>query len=191
MFRILHLSDLHIRTNTTWSTDAILSDAKRIILEQANEENVDVVAFTGDIAFSGQEAEYAIASDWFDDLCLQTSGLNLDAKSVMFVPGNHDVDRKLIPKAASAIEDALGKSSEQSHIANYYLDSDSFQLLKRRHDAYFKFCHSFTGQDDLTKHAGHVFSSTAENAFALMALTAVGCVAEKTITKGYLSANHS
>lgn len=148
MFRILHLSDLHIRTNSTWSTTPILSDAKRIILEQANEDNVDVVAFTGDIAFSGKEAEYKIAAQWLEDLALSQNGLNIDAKALLLVPGNHDVDRDAIPPPATAIENTLKTATEQTHIATHYLDADSFALLNRRHTAYFHFCQEITGLDD-------------------------------------------
>ncbi|MFO0943710.1 MAG: metallophosphoesterase [Pirellulales bacterium] len=149
MFRILHLSDLHIRVDSTWSTIPILQDAKRIICEQANQENIDAVAFTGDIAFGGKLEEYHIASAWLEDLCLKPTGLNLDAKGVMFVPGNHDVDRSQIPAPARAIENDLFKASEQAQVAAYYLDPDSAKLLRRRHAAYYDFCKSFTGLDDL------------------------------------------
>lgn len=151
MFRILHLSDLHVRTDTVWSTAPILSDAKRLILDQANRENVDVVVFTGDIAFSGKEAEYKIAGDWLDDLCLQPTGLNLDPKGVVFVPGNHDVDRSSISPAARAVEEALRKAEVQADVASYYQDSNSLELLLSRHKSYFAFCESFTGSHDLGK----------------------------------------
>lgn len=57
MFRILHLSDLHAQESTQWSTTPILKLAKKTILEQANKINIDIVAFTGDIAYSGKKAE--------------------------------------------------------------------------------------------------------------------------------------
>ena len=151
MFRILHLSDLHIRTDSVWSTTPILTDAKRLILQQANQENVDVVAFTGDIAYSGRESEYKIAREWLDDLCLQPSGLNLDPLSVMFVPGNHDIDRKAITPAATAFENGLASASVQADVAKFYQDPDSLELLTRRHAAYFSFCETFTGTSDLAK----------------------------------------
>jgi hypothetical protein len=75
MFRILHLSDLHAQESTQWSTTPILNLAKKTILDQANKINIDLVAFTGDIAYSGKKAEYDIAQDWLEDLCLSSSGL--------------------------------------------------------------------------------------------------------------------
>ncbi|MCA9193989.1 MAG: metallophosphoesterase [Planctomycetales bacterium] len=149
MFRILHLSDLHIRENTTWSTDAILRDAKRIILEQARAENFNVVAFTGDIAFSGKANEYELAAKWLEDLCFHTSGLNMDPKEVVFVPGNHDVDRSLISPAAHAIAEQLARATAESVVATYYDNAESRQLLMNRHSAYFEFVQKFTQGSDL------------------------------------------
>ena len=145
MFRILHLSDLHARESTTWSTTPILIQAKKAILDQANKINIDLVAFTGDIAFSGKSEEYQIAQNWLEDLCLSSSGLNIQKEQLLFVPGNHDVDRKLIKPAGTAIEEQLHKASTQAEIANFYEDHDSKSILLKRHTAYFDFCASFLG----------------------------------------------
>jgi len=151
VFRILHLSDLHIRTKSTWSTTPILNDAKRVILDHANEENVDVVAFTGDIAFSGKPDEYEIAQKWLEQLCFSTGGLNIDQREVMIVPGNHDVDRKLISPPASAIEEQLKSAKTQSDVAAFYTDEDSKKLLSKRHTAFYEFCRNLTGTEDLAQ----------------------------------------
>lgn len=149
MFRILHLSDLHVRESTAWSTDAILKDAKRIILEQADAENFDVVAFTGDIAFSGKASEYELAASWLEDLCLSTSGLNINPKELLLVPGNHDVDRNLISPVGNAIEQQLAEAQSQAAVATHYDNVESRELLLRRHKAYFEFCRSITESADI------------------------------------------
>jgi 3',5'-cyclic AMP phosphodiesterase CpdA len=157
MFRILHLSDLHASESTAWSTTPILKLAKKTILEQANKINIDLVAFTGDIAYSGKKEEYDIAQNWLDDLCLSSSGLNLQKEQILLVPGNHDVDRKLIKPGATAIEEELRKVSTQAGIANFYEDEDSKKTLLKRHTAYFDFCSSFLG---LPTGGGHCWSRT-------------------------------
>ena len=151
MFRILHLSDLHIQAATRWSTTPILNDAKRIILAQTNNVNIDVVAFTGDIAYSGKEAEYKLAEEWLEGLILNSNGLNLNEENLMFVPGNHDVDRDEIKPTANAIEEYLAKASTQEDIAKHYNDSDSLNALYRRHTAYFQFCQRMTGLDEFSR----------------------------------------
>lgn len=145
MFRILHLSDLHAQESTQWSTTPILTLAKKAILEQANKINVDLVAFTGDIAYSGKKAEYDIAQAWLEDLCLSSSGLNLQKEQILFVPGNHDVDRKLIKPGAKAIEEQLKNVSTQAEVVNFYEDEDAKTTLLKRHTAYSEFCSSFLG----------------------------------------------
>ena len=70
MFRILHLSDLHMRTDDAWSTTPILMDARRVILDEANKENVDVVVFTGDIATAASQANTRLPpSGWMNCAC--------------------------------------------------------------------------------------------------------------------------
>jgi 3',5'-cyclic AMP phosphodiesterase CpdA len=152
MFRILHLSDLHAQESTAWSTTPILNQAKKTILEQAGKENIDLVVFTGDIAFSGKKEEYAIAQGWLDDLCLNPSGLNLQRGQILAVPGNHDVDRKLINPAAEAIEELLKKAMTEAAVAKFYDDTDSRQTMLRRHTAYFEFCTSFLGTPNPASH---------------------------------------
>ena len=145
MFRILHLSDLHAQESTRWTTTPILTLAKRAILEQANKINIDLMTFTGDIAYSGKKEEYDIAQAWLEDLYLSSSGLNLQKEQLLFVPGNHDVDRKLIRPVATAIEEQLRKVTTQAAVANLYEDDECKSNLLKRHAAYFEFCASFLG----------------------------------------------
>ena len=120
MFRILHISDLHAREQSRWSTDALLLAARSVLLNETNQHNIDVLAFTGDIAFSGKPQEYQIAFEWIEDFCLSPSGLNLDPSQLLFVPGNHDVDRAKITPVAEAIEDSLLRASSQEDVAKYF-----------------------------------------------------------------------
>lgn len=145
MFRILHLSDLHARQSSRWSTDAILLSARNVLLRESAQVNFDVLAFTGDIAFSGKAEEYDIAAQWIEDVCLSPSGLNLDQERVLCVPGNHDVDRQHIGAAANAIEEALAAATCQNDIAHYYNDAESRRILFQRHHAYIAFCERLRG----------------------------------------------
>lgn len=88
---ILHLTDLHIANETEfWN-----SRAAKIVSAVRNDfhscEKIFIVC-TGDIAFSGKEEEYKIASKFFTAL---RSLLNqfLDRKChdvIILTPGNHD-----------------------------------------------------------------------------------------------------
>lgn len=91
---LLHLSDIHFRKGIQYDLDEDIrkqleSDCARVVAEIGK---VDAILVTGDIAFSGDEAEYAIADSWLADLSkvIQCSPL-----IVYCVPGNHDVNRKI------------------------------------------------------------------------------------------------
>jgi predicted MPP superfamily phosphohydrolase len=150
MFRILHLSDLHARTDQRWSTAPLLLEAKKILLAEANDQNIDVLAFTGDIAYSGKREEYDIAAEWIEGFCLSSSGLNLDCSRVLFVPGNHDVDRSLITKSAQAIEQKLRSATSISGAAECLDASDITDNLLARHKAYSDFCMRIRGDATLS-----------------------------------------
>jgi 3',5'-cyclic AMP phosphodiesterase CpdA len=152
MYRILHLSDLHARASSEWSTIPILKEAKKRILTQASILNIDLVVFTGDIAFSGKKEEYAIAQAWLDDLCLNPSGLNIQKGQILLVPGNHDVDRGLITPTARAIEDALARAETEAAVARFYDDAESRQVLLKRNAAYLEFCASFLSGPSSSNH---------------------------------------
>ena len=98
----LHVSDLHFghgdahyRFDQSGVTSAIIrnveSMAKRI-------GPPDLIFVTGDIAFSGQAAQYALAKEWLGRLRSIIGG----NPRLFLVPGNHDVDRKLAMKTSAA-----------------------------------------------------------------------------------------
>jgi UDP-2,3-diacylglucosamine pyrophosphatase LpxH len=148
VFRILHLSDLHIKEADRWRSDALLDAARTILLREAEADNIDVLAFTGDIAHGGKQAEYDIAYQWIDSVFLSPDGLNLDEHRLLFVPGNHDVDRSAIRPIAKAVEESLARATCQEDVAKYYEDSIGDMLL--RHANYSTFCRTVRGDASLS-----------------------------------------
>ena len=55
----------------------------------------DVVAITGDLAFSGKRKEYELAHAWIDTQLLEALPRNFTKTRILIVPGNHDVDRDI------------------------------------------------------------------------------------------------
>jgi 3',5'-cyclic AMP phosphodiesterase CpdA len=102
----LHLSDLHFRATHAYDENIVLQALLRDVTDRIQQDGLrpDFVAVSGDIAFSGQPAEYELARRFFDDL-LATTGLGKDR--LFLVPGNHDVDRSRISPGARAIGDSL------------------------------------------------------------------------------------
>ena len=88
----LHLSDFHLRESRIWSQDvvlaAMLEDIKRCVVEGMA---FDFVLVTGDLAFSGQKAQYVLFEGFVDDLAV---AVGLARDKIFCIPGNHDVDRE-------------------------------------------------------------------------------------------------
>ena len=98
----LHVSDLHFghgdahyRFDQSGVTSAIIRNAESMAKRIGPP---DLIFVTGDIAFSGQAAQYALAKEWLGRLRSIVGG----NPRLFLVPGNHDVDRKLAMKTSAA-----------------------------------------------------------------------------------------
>ncbi len=93
---LVHLSDIHFTRASGVSVhdldknvrNELVLDAIKVVKEIGL---VTGVLVTGDIAFSGSEAEYDHATNWLRDFC---RAIGCHEESVWVVPGNHDVDRQ-------------------------------------------------------------------------------------------------
>jgi hypothetical protein len=89
---ILHLSDVHLAS----IRDVVLTRSKQIcgaLHEAAPNAKACIVLVSGDIPFSGKQAEYEIAYSFFDQLKSELLELPvLQTVAFLAVPGNHDCD---------------------------------------------------------------------------------------------------
>lgn len=135
----LHLSDIHFTESSTYDENIVLRALVRDVNEQIHDEGLkpDFIVVTGDIAFSGNPAEYALARHFFETL-LNVTGL---ARERLFiVPGNHDVNRKLITRGAKAIGAALNdRDSTNTVLAS----REDRQLLLARFRGYAEFFNEY------------------------------------------------
>lgn len=102
----LHLTDLHIGMQDYGHWPQIrrllLEDLKRVT---AKHGPWDVVVFTGDLAFSGQEEQYRKLDKELDDLW---NAISKDGRApiLLAVPGNHDLNRTAVyDRDAAALKD--------------------------------------------------------------------------------------
>lgn len=91
-FSIIHLTDIHMKGQT----DNYICSRTSSIIHAINSVlfpgEVAIIVVSGDIAFSGQESEYRIAKDFFDQIksgIRQEKGID---SLLLAVPGNHDCD---------------------------------------------------------------------------------------------------
>src|SRR4051812_43314650 len=90
--RILHLSDLHAAGPEDLDQSRIVSALIEDLLQQDAERQVDLIVFSGDLAFDGS-AEGLRAGQ---ELLLDPLREALPNRPLVVVPGNHDVNRERI-----------------------------------------------------------------------------------------------
>ena len=140
----LHLSDLHFRAEEqhTWDSNIVLKQLLADIAERMKQDGLcpDFIVVTGDIAFSGQPAEYDLARAFFDEL-LQTT--RLDKERLFFVPGNHDVDRNLVSRGAQGIADSLADRQSVNAVLS---DPTDRALMLARFQGYADFVNDYLNE---------------------------------------------
>lgn len=88
--RILHVSDLHYRDSTITDQQVLLGAFMADVAAENQKIPVDVVVHTGDLTFSGKQAEFDGAATTFLTPLLEA--LNLGTDRLVLVRGNHDTD---------------------------------------------------------------------------------------------------
>ncbi len=97
----LHLSDLHFKPTERWEQKRTLEALLRELQEEQDQGwQPDFLFITGDIAYSGESAEYKRAEEFLRTLMEK---LHLEQSRVFIVPGNHDVCRGAIKRADELI----------------------------------------------------------------------------------------
>src|ERR1700683_3702718 len=110
---LLHISDIHFRyplCDSDMDPDRpyrtrLIQDARDLATQLGS---VDAILVTGDVAFCGAPEEYVAALSWLTQLAT-ACGCRLER--IFVVPGNHDVDRKIIRDNASVRNVQLAVSS--------------------------------------------------------------------------------
>jgi len=117
----LHVSDLHVKAEgDTWPQEVVLREMVADIGRRA--AGIDGLAFvvvSGDLAYSGRQAEYTRVRTLLDQL---SDATGLPRTRVFCVPGNHDVDLSLsrfchagavsLLDSPQAVEQLLGDAQE-------------------------------------------------------------------------------
>jgi formylglycine-generating enzyme required for sulfatase activity/predicted MPP superfamily phosphohydrolase/energy-coupling factor transporter ATP-binding protein EcfA2 len=116
---ILHLSDIHFRKKKD-DNDIYLRENVQEKLIQAvknhSKEHIppDVVAVTGDIAFSGKKIEYNESLKFFKKL----KTILPKETPILAVPGNHDVDRSKVDEFFSLQQNIVNKKVIDKFLRN-------------------------------------------------------------------------
>lgn len=119
---VLHVSDLHfgIENDKSDKTKYVrlrqremiksLIDTIQDIINESPEWKPDVIAISGDIAWTGQKEEYQLYKENFvKPLCRI---LDIPEKHIITCPGNHDIIRNRAKRVARYAKDSRGKDSD-------------------------------------------------------------------------------
>lgn len=149
--RILHLSDFHCRSTSTWDSEPVLRALAESIGAEigSGRQGPDLVAITGDLAHGGRPEEYRLAREWLKTRlwpALTPEGeAPLPRDRLLLVPGNHDVDRLAVGRMVKATQAQLLDEASQDAIAEL-LESDAERaMLLNRHQAYLDFYGDWLG----------------------------------------------
>jgi predicted phosphodiesterase len=132
---LFHLSDIHFNGSSGVTVHDLDSDVRNELIRDAARLTKELgsatgVLVTGDIAFSGQRAEYERAAAWLREFCL---AIDCPEENVWVVPGNHDVDRKLAgSKLTKALHEGIRSKDEasiDSELREIFADQQSANAL--------------------------------------------------------------
>jgi hypothetical protein len=140
----LHVSDWHQRgsdfeEDRKFVRDRLVEDIEKRQKLNSVLAHLDVVVFSGDLAFSGKAAEYRTAGSEFLDPVLKAA--EVSKESLFLVPGNHDVDRDEIKYLASFLDLVPNRDRVNAEFST--AESRARFLVPLRE--YEKFCKSYLG----------------------------------------------
>lgn len=148
----VHLSDIHFGQERDGGTNAVNSDAKERLIEDARAQVAKIgcvasgVIVTGDIAFSGQVHQYEMAAHWLAEL---TDAIGCGRTDVQLVPGNHDVDRRKITNTIDSVLYSMREGGD-SWLDRHLDNEGDCEALYGRFDAYKGFALDYRCELDLS-----------------------------------------
>jgi predicted MPP superfamily phosphohydrolase len=118
---ILHLSDAHLRSPSTWDESVIIrglfSDLKEL---RHSLSAPQLIVFSGDLAMSGGEpGQYSVALDL---LLRVADSVGLDEKSIIVVPGNHDADRAIVRRDETYLAQCRASAIDSTFLNDLVID---------------------------------------------------------------------
>ncbi|MGJ8696595.1 MAG: metallophosphoesterase [Verrucomicrobiaceae bacterium] len=152
---ILHLSDLHYskskETNATKLVDALLADIR--FLKEKKGISPDVVFFTGDLVWSGDEGDSAF--QWISGKVVDPvlDLLGLTQEQFFHVPGNHEVARSKVYQETETGLAGLFNTPEafEKYYAEFSIGDDRFKTVTGRLEGYQKFSEAYRQENTVNR----------------------------------------
>ena len=151
---ILNVSDIHFRAPQCLKPDTDPDLPYRTLMLQdlqaqvKRHGDVGAILIAGDIAFKGDPEEYRVAEKWIHKLVDAT---NCDLGKVFVIPGNHDVDRRVIEGSLATrnAQSAIIRSApanRENELRAQFEDVETGRALLKPLEAYNEFARVFNCQ---------------------------------------------
>ncbi len=147
-FTILHLSDAHIgKPGCKYDSASVLNSLLADIEKMAGElRPPDLIVFSGDLVHGNEkefqlETQYDLAKTFLEDVFKKAKG-QLGVTPMCIVPGNHDVDRKLVDHYQQLGRDRQTKAIVQEMM---YSRDVTWKRTLERQLQWFEFAKGVTG----------------------------------------------
>ncbi len=126
--RFLHVSDFHLKPNRIqrYDQDKVLRGLIEFLERDKARFPLDAIFITGDLAFSGNPAEYALVTEFLQQM-LHVTGVAPERTFV--VPGNHDANRRVGKWLLRTLPDPETADA-------FFLENDARDAHLRKFDAY-------------------------------------------------------
>ncbi len=147
--KLLHLSDIHFKdynNHTFLDLDKDIQRELELDLGELIDQigSCDLILIGGDIAFSGEDSQYAVAHTWIKKICLIAG---CSEENVLTVPGNHDVERSkicpMLQEAQSAFKKLRDRVSIDKKLEQYLLSEDASLMLLKTFNNYNSFAQKY------------------------------------------------
>lgn len=164
----LHLSDWHQKGkdfDRQVVRDALIRDIRNREKLDPRLVQVDLIVFSGDLAFNGKEAEYKAAQEYLFDPVLEATYLSPDR--LFAVPGNHDLDRETV---SEMLPPALQQTLNEEQCKTWLTDDKKRRRLLEPFEAFSQFISAYTGQQPPDYASIRLWSDIGGKKIALLGL---------------------
>lgn len=132
----LHLSDLHIKNSSSYSDFHI----KKMIdsLRVAGSFDKMIIIFSGDIAFSGDRAQYNVANGIINKISTELSRQKMYCGEieVVCVPGNHDIQYETPARTAQELNQIFSEYTYAGNIDDEFKKQEHFFRFAKKFNCF-------------------------------------------------------
>lgn len=146
MINLIHLSDIHYTSNVPSEQGCVINGFIRDLKEQLRGLNLSetYLLISGDLVFSGNAANYSALKKELIDKIEKDCGISYNR--MIFVAGNHDVDREFVQKKDLELRifrNPIGEDEFNNHVNTDFKESVLYKKFIPFNEFYSQFAKEF------------------------------------------------